>query len=130
MINDLWKEEVAKMARITSPSVGEIEREFTNHLITKLGAALEKVILFGSRAEGRFKPWSDYDLLIVVTRKDRQLIDGIYELVTDFLLSHGVDISLKIYTSDDYKMKMDLPTPFMQRIRERGVILWSRTSEK
>jgi predicted nucleotidyltransferase len=88
------------------------------------------VILFGSRAEGRFKPWSDYDLLIVVTRKDRQLIDGIYELVTDFLLSYGADISLKIYTSDDFNKKMGFPTPFMQRIRERGVILWSRASGK
>ncbi len=107
------------------PVEGEIEREFTSALAAKLGPALEKVILFGSRAEGSAKPWSDYDLLIVLSRKGHILIDEIYDLVTDFLLSHGVDISLKIYTSDDYKKKMDLPTPFMQRIQERGVILWN-----
>lgn len=117
------------MAKPT-PAEGEMEKEFTSTLVAKLGSALEKVILFGSRAEGRAKPWSDYDLLVVVSRKEYKLIDEIYDLVTDFLLSHGVDISLKIYTSDEYKKKMDLPTPFMRRIQERGIILWSRTSGK
>lgn len=118
------------MTRSTPIIAGEIEKEFTQRLVARVGASLEKVILFGSRAEGRAKPWSDYDLLLVVSRKDRRLGDQIYELVTDFLLSDGVDISLKIYTADDFKKKMDLPTPFMQRIQERGVVLWSRTSKK
>jgi len=118
------------MAKPTHPAVGEIEKEFAGRLVERFGAGLEKVILFGSRAKGRAKPWSDYDLLIVVARKDRKLIDDIYDLVTEFLLNYGADISLKIYAAGDFTRKMDLPTPFMQRIQETGVILWSRTSEK
>jgi predicted nucleotidyltransferase len=112
------------------PSVGGIGQEFTDRLAKKLGSVLVRVILFGSRAEGRGGPRSDYDLLIVLVRKDRRMIDEIYELVTDFLLRYGADISLKIYTVEDFARKMNLLTPFMQRIQERGVTLWTQTAGK
>lgn len=108
-------------------ALGEIEKEFTNQLVSKLGTAVEKVILFGSRAKGLAKPWSDYDLLIVMARRNQRLINVIYDLVTDFQLDHGADISLKIYTADDFAKKISLPTPFMQRIQKTGVTLWSQT---
>jgi predicted nucleotidyltransferase len=36
---------------------------------------LERIILFGSRARGDHKPYSDYDILIVLEERDRPIID-------------------------------------------------------
>lgn len=113
----------------SAPVSEPIERIFAQRLAAQLGATLEKVILFGSRAEGRAKSWSDYDLLVVLTRKERWKIDGIYDLVTEFLLTYGADISLKIYTADELATRTKLGSPFVRRIQERGVTLWNKTSE-
>ena len=36
---------------------------------SRLGVSVEKVILFGSRARGDYRPDSDYDILVVVKEK-------------------------------------------------------------
>ena len=107
----------------------EIEKEFTKKLIDRFEPWIEKVILFGSRAKGVAKPWSDYDILIVLNKRDSKIIDEIYEIVTDFQLEHRVDISLKIYRKDDFEMKNALHTPFMEQIKKTGVVLWSRLQQ-
>ncbi len=109
--------------------VKEIEKEFTKQLINRFEPSIEKVIFFGSRAKGVAKPWSDYDILIVLNKRDSKIIDAIYEIVTEFQMEHRVDISLKIYRSDDFAMKNELHTPFMERIKKTGVVLWTRPQQ-
>ncbi|MBI5406445.1 MAG: hypothetical protein HZA18_01960 [Nitrospirae bacterium] len=75
------------------------------------------------------KPWSDYDILIVLNKRDNKIIDEIYEIVTEFQLEQRVDISLKIYRKDDFEMKNALHTPFMERIKKTGVVLWTRSEQ-
>lgn len=106
-----------------------IESEFTNKLVSRFEPWIEKVIFFGSRAKGVAKPWSDYDILIVLHKRDSKVIDEIYEIVTEFQLEHRVDISLKIYSKDDFAMKNKLHTPFMERIKKTGVVLWTRPQQ-
>lgn len=109
--------------------VQEIEKEFTKKLTDRFEPWIEKVIFFGSRAKGVGKPWSDYDILIVLNKRDNKIIDEIYEIVTDFQLEQRVDISLKIYKKDDFEMKNALHTPFMERIKKTGVVLWTRSGQ-
>lgn len=58
-------------------------------------AAIEKVILYGSRAKGTFKPGSDIDLTIV----DAGLTDTDFlrleNELDDLLLPYKIDLSLK-----------------------------------
>lgn len=114
---------------IENVSVREIEKKFTSKLIERLEPWIEKVIFFGSRAKGVAKPWSDYDILIVLNKKDSMIIDEIYDIVTEFQLAQRVDISLKIYRKDDFEMKNALHTPFMERIAKTGVVLWTRSKQ-
>lgn len=109
--------------------VREIEKEFTKKLIDRFEPWIEKVIFFGSRAKGVAKPWSDYDILIVMNKRDSKIIDEIYEIVTEFQLEQRVDISLTIYKKDDFEMKNALQTPFMERIKKTGVVLWTRSQQ-
>ena len=106
-----------------------IEKEFTKELVNRFEPLIEKVIFFGSRAKGVAKPWSDYDILIVLDKRDSKIIDEIYEIVTEFQLEQRVDLSLKIYSKDDFAMKNELHTPFMERIKKTGVVLWTRPQQ-
>jgi len=45
----------------------------------------------------------------------------------DFLLKYGIDLSLKIYSENDFESKMLIPTPFMAEIRKTGRELWTQT---
>lgn len=101
----------------------DIARKFTKKLKKRLGSDFKKAILFGSRAKGISKDDSDYDLILVLRKRSREIVDGIYDDVVEFLIERGIDISLKIYSEDDYKRKMALSTPFMAEIKSTGISL-------
>ncbi|MBI3599975.1 MAG: nucleotidyltransferase domain-containing protein [Nitrospinae bacterium] len=104
------------------------ESVVTSNFVTFLKShcinALKKVILFGSRAKGTARPDSDFDLLIVLEKRDSNMIDRIYDEVVEFFLKYEVDISLKIYKKDDYERFMAIPTPFFNEIKRTGKILY------
>jgi predicted nucleotidyltransferase len=84
---------------------------------------IERLILFGSRARGTHQFDSDYDLLLVVAKKDNALVDALYEAAMDVLLAHGRLVSLKIFEEQEFARLQALQTPFMQNIVNEGVSL-------
>jgi predicted nucleotidyltransferase len=88
--------------------------------IGRVRPAIERLILFGSRARGDDRPDSDYDLLIVVAHKDAALLDVLYEAVMDVVLSHGRLISLKVFESREFARLQALGTPFTSRVTAEG----------
>ena len=107
-----------------------VEASFVDKIISLFADRIVKVILFGSRAKGIPKPESDYDFLVVLKKKDRRTLEGIYEVVTDFLLEYGVDISLKIYSLEEFQKMISIPTPFMASILKTGRELWIPKSSR
>lgn len=103
----------------------ELMREFTERLVQRSSGWVQKVIFFGSRARGLPKPGSDYDLLLVVQERDRDLIDQVYEEALEFLLKYRVEISLKIYDEKAFQKGMASGVPFLMSVKETGVELWS-----
>lgn len=87
---------------------------------------VKSIVLFGSRAKNRHTMSSDYDLLVVLDRKSSDVVNGIYDVVVDFLVEHGADISLKIYSEADYNKKVAMGVPFMREIMKHGEKLWTR----
>lgn len=104
----------------------KIADNFTERLTKDFGPKIQKIILFGSRAKGIAAPYSDYDLLLVLKERDRQLIDQIYDRVTDFLLNYGVDISLKIYSEKDFEKRLLMKIPFIMEVNRTGRVLWTK----
>lgn len=104
----------------------DIIAKFTKMLELKFAKDLEKIILFGSRAKDMSYPDSDYDFLIVINKKSKGLTDAIYDIVMDFLLDYGADISLKIYTKERFDHGMSCLTPFMQEVDRTGIVLWKK----
>ena len=107
----------------------EIETGFVEKITSLFPSQIVKVIFFGSRAKGCPKPWSDYDFLIVLKEREHEIIDKIYDVVTDFLIKYEVDISLKIYSEKSFQEMVSIPTPFMASILKTGKELWNQKSE-
>ena len=55
---------------------------------------IEKVILYGSRAKGNYKPASDIDLTLVGTDIDLTTQFKIENLLDDLLLPYTIDLSI------------------------------------
>lgn len=79
------------------------------------------IYLFGSRCREDWRPDSDYDLLIILDRKERWLIDKLYDGVMEILLSTGRLISLKIITASEFNRLKSIPTPFMRNVITEGI---------
>lgn len=79
-----------------------------------------RLLLFGSRARGDHRTDSDYDVLVLVTRKSPEVLDALYETVLDVLLTHGRLISLKIFEEQEFGRLRVLGTPFARRVVAEG----------
>jgi len=81
-------------------------------------------ILYGSRAKGKARKDSDWDILILlnkakVTLKDEQ---EFRHKLYDLELKIGQPISTFVYSSDDWNTKMS-DTPLFKNIKQEGKIL-------
>jgi predicted nucleotidyltransferase len=54
-------------------------------MLSPLKENIKEIYLFGSRCRDDWRPDSDYDILIVVGRKDREIISRLYDAVMDIL---------------------------------------------
>ncbi len=89
-------------------------------LITPEITHIHEIYLFGSRSRNDFSPDSDYDILIVVHKKDHAMISKLYDAVMDILLETGKLVSLKIYPLAEFNRLKSIPTPFMSNILKEG----------
>jgi predicted nucleotidyltransferase len=55
---------------------------------------VQKVIIYGSRAKGNYKPSSDIDLTMFTDRKDISFLFKIENEIDDLLLPYKVDLSI------------------------------------
>jgi predicted nucleotidyltransferase len=81
-------------------------------------------ILYGSRATGKAREDSDWDILILLDRptvsiKDEQVFRGnLYDLE----LESGEPISTFVYAKDDWNTRLSA-TPLYQSVKQYGIIL-------
>jgi predicted nucleotidyltransferase len=101
----------------------DIARRLARDLRRRLGSELKEIRLFGSRARGTSTPSSDYDILVLLSRKDPGTVDALYDVALRLELRHRVDISFKVYREEDYRRKSALGTPFTRRVAESSVLL-------
>ena len=55
---------------------------------------IDRVVLYGSRAMGNFRPGSDIDLTLYGERLDRHLCSSVAEDLDDLLLPYSIDLSI------------------------------------
>jgi predicted nucleotidyltransferase len=94
-----------------APFLAQTRKEFTP----------QKIILFGSRARGDERLYSDYDLIIVSEKfKDMKWHKRIEEVVKNWPLDKDIDVLP--YTPEEYEEKKNQRTMVREAVKE-GILL-------
>ncbi len=86
--------------------------------------SIDKVILFGSYAKGGVTKESDIDLLVIGSKKDRNLRTKIGVMFHKILPKKPIDVLLK--TKDEIKKRIKIGDSFIKEIIDKGEIIYER----
>lgn len=93
-----------------------------SHLVSKYGAEIKDVVLFGSFAKGLQKADSDFDVLIVLRNSfDWNMKDQIREICFDVSLEYDIHIDSKIISESDTEHKFWGKHPLFVDALEYGI---------
>jgi predicted nucleotidyltransferase len=81
-----------------------------------------KVILFGSLAEGQIRPDSDIDLFIIKSDVPEIGVDRIRQL--DGLIKYRLATDFIVYRPDELDRRLQMGDPFVKNILDKGIVLY------
>jgi predicted nucleotidyltransferase len=83
-----------------------------------------EIILYGSRARGDNKQDSDWDVMILLNRKnvDKKVEQTFRHHLLDIELEIGVPISVFVYSKSDWEGKYSI-TPLFKSIKKEGILI-------
>ena len=95
----------------------DIEMAYLETLFSK-NERIERVILYGSRAKGNHKPFSDVDITLVGDELTHQDLNRIILAIDDLLLPYQFDISIF------HQLKNDT---LIDHINRRGIVIYEKS---
>ena len=98
-------------------------KAFVSAIRRELKDQLLEVKIFGSKIRGDCSRDSDIDILIVLKKRNKRLIDTLYEKLLDIELEYDSKISLTIFSQAEYQHNLNAHTPFMESLANEGVTL-------
>ena len=94
----------------------EIELEKLQSVFARV-TKLKEVILFGSRAKGTFKPFSDVDITLVGDELTRTDLNQVFRDLDDLLLPYQFDVSLWSNLKNE---------ALLDHIKRRGIVIYQK----
>jgi len=82
----------------------------------------EKIVLFGSLANGEVKTGTDIDLFIIKSNVPELGVDRIRQL--DALIKYRLATDFIVYRPDELEQRLKLGDPFVKGILEQGKVLY------
>ena len=95
----------------------DIEMAYLETLFSK-NERIERVILYGSRAKGNHKPFSDVDITLVGDELTHEDLNRIVLAIDDLLLPYQFDISIF------HQLKNDT---LIDHINRRGIVIYEKS---
>ena len=86
-----------------------IIKEFTQKLRQQLGDRLKEIILFGSRARGDWEEGSDYDFLIIVDKKTKEVRNIVLDIESELLNKTNKLLSSLISSEKEWENSKNFP---------------------
>ncbi len=105
---------------------------FKEALISRLSERVLKIVFFGSRMRGIFGPESDIDLFVVLSEKNKEIVDTIYEIsdaIENNILHYEIPFSIHILTKNEYDRLKDSKSQFIEEIEKEGITIYERVSQ-
>ena len=82
-----------------------IAREYSTKVRAALGDRIREIFLFGSRARGDNGEYSDYDMLLIVDKRDKTLRDTVIEIEVGILDTYERLVGCIVYESGEWERK-------------------------
>ncbi len=96
---------------------------YVKTLMKEKGDRVESIVLFGSMAKGNYTKFSDYDLLIIVSRESLSFKDRLYEYS---LYSDGW-VEPFTYTKEEVEKMFREFNPLILDALKDGIIIYDKT---
>jgi predicted nucleotidyltransferase len=99
--------------------------DFKKKVLRAFPHRIKGIALFGSRATGRAGKHSDYDVFIRVDKRDRNLVDAIFDMAYDIYIDSNlsVDISPVIMSHGYLESRLSQERKIAKNIVEQGISL-------
>jgi predicted nucleotidyltransferase len=110
-------------ATTLSQRESEALREFSTRIRAALGANLQELRLFGSKARGDARPDSDLDVLVVVGDDRVRAEDLAVDIAFDVNVASDLYISPRVVTAESLADPVWRTTLFVQTVTREGVAL-------
>ncbi|MEW6686854.1 MAG: nucleotidyltransferase domain-containing protein [Candidatus Edwardsbacteria bacterium] len=114
---------MTKKMQYLSKNEQEVITTFIKELKDKLGDEVITIRLFGSKARGNYKKYSDIDIFILVKEKTSEISDALSEIEIDYDIKYGLPISTVLYSLYEYKKNKELGSFFFENVEKEGVPL-------
>lgn len=88
------------------------------------------IIAYGSRIRGDFSEDSDFDVFVLVDRKETNIRDRIIEIFYDYEMKFDIPFSVTILSEEEFRFNEALGSPFIKSIKEEGVILYDSRNRR
>ena len=118
---------VAKTRKLPTwytPVTKELLREITQRIVDEFQP--ERIILFGSYANGNPTIHSDIDLLVVTKKMARESVFVRSRQVSNLFPQRNFGVDILVRTPHEVNTRLEMGDNFMRDIIERGSILYAR----
>lgn len=96
---------------------------FRERVTKVLGSVVVQFRLFGSRARGESREDSDIDVLTLVTEKNTQIKNTVWDIAADIQMSQDIAISPLIMTVDEFASLLKRERLIALTIEREGICL-------
>lgn len=94
---------------LIKPASKRADKEFVKIIKKKLKNHLKKIVLFGSYARGDFREDSDYDILVIVDKKEKLIQDIILDACVEIMNKYYELIGCIICDEKEWEIKKKFP---------------------
>lgn len=102
-------------------SIDKVTESFARIIKRKLKGHVKKVILFGSRARGTATKDSDYDILVIVDNREKNVQEVVLDAGVEMLNRYDALIGCVLF--DETQWEREKPFPLGLNISEEGIEL-------
>jgi predicted nucleotidyltransferase len=97
--------------------------QFAKLMRDELGQSLIKMEIFGSKIRGDYSDSSDIDILIIVKERTLDIMDRVADITSRLNIEHNLSLSPVIFSEYEYKINIDMTSPFSLAVEVEGVRL-------
>lgn len=97
--------------------------QFAKLMRDKLGRALVKMELFGSKIKGNFTETSDIDILIIARERTFDVMEAVADVTARLNIEYNLSLSPVVFSEQEFKVNADMSSPFSLAVEAEGVLL-------